>query len=270
MHVVHFVKKIIVVFFIVSFITLAPLSHAEASAAIHKQALLERIAFLTAQVQSLQKQLAALTSKTTPPERTGFAYKTKFYTGTYEALYYVQEKDLVRQNGQPVRSGDQMLWDTLLEIAGDTYADADISEFRIYNDLNSDISAFVEEKPDNTWILGFNREGSDIASIHDSDPIVKLLLHEYAHPLFFEEESISNDFKRAFWKGEAKQSYRSENFVSEYATTNAVEDLVESFVMFVQHDKPEGSTVKDRKVQFFYEYPSLVTLRSKLRESEHF
>lgn len=269
MHVVHFVKKFIVVFFIVSFITNTPLEAVQAST-VDRQALLERIAFLTAQVQKLQQQLASLTTQTGSLEKTGFSYKTKFYTGVYEALYYVQGDDLVRQNGQSVRSGDQMLWDTLLEIAGETFAGADISEFRIYNDLSSDISAFVEEKPDNTWILGFNREGSDIATIHDSEPIIKLLLHEYAHPIFFEKESITNDFKKEFWGNKKDQQYHSSNFVSEYATTNAVEDLVESFVSFVMYDKPNSTSLKDKKVQFFYAYPSLVTLRNELRKSEHF
>lgn len=56
------------------------------------------------------------------------------------------------------------------------------------------------------------------------------------------------------------------HFVTEYAATNAVEDIAESFAMFVMRDRVESpSTVAERKMVFFYKYPALVALRKHMR-----
>jgi len=59
----------------------------------------------------------------------------------------------------------------------------------------------------------------------------------------------------------------AEAFVTDYAATSIAEDIAESFSYFVMKDKPTGSAVKDKKVQFFYEFPVLVQLRTKIRAS---
>ncbi|MCA9385319.1 S-layer homology domain-containing protein [Candidatus Dojkabacteria bacterium] len=55
------------------------------------------------------------------------------------------------------------------------------------------------------------------------------------------------------------------SFVSEYAATNEVEDLAESFTFFVLQDRPTGSTTADQKILFFYNYPELIELREHMR-----
>ncbi|MFK7805148.1 MAG: hypothetical protein AB8G95_26175, partial [Anaerolineae bacterium] len=56
-----------------------------------------------------------------------------------------------------------------------------------------------------------------------------------------------------------------DRFVTEYAGTNPGEDIAESWTHFVLNDRPNGSSVADQKVQFFYQYPELVSLREKIR-----
>lgn len=52
-----------------------------------------------------------------------------------------------------------------------------------------------------------------------------------------------------------------DEFVTEYAVTNPEEDIAETFSYFILSPKPEGTTVKEKKVLFFYKYPELVELR---------
>lgn len=56
-------------------------------------------------------------------------------------------------------------------------------------------------------------------------------------------------------------------YVSDYAALNPEEDFAESFVQFVMQSEPEGDSIKVRKVQFFYQYPELLSLRSEIRWS---
>jgi len=55
-----------------------------------------------------------------------------------------------------------------------------------------------------------------------------------------------------------------DQFVTDYAVTNPAEDIAESWSFFVLSPKPEGNTIANEKVLFFYEYPELVDLRQKI------
>ncbi len=61
------------------------------------------------------------------------------------------------------------------------------------------------------------------------------------------------------------QKHQSE-FVSDYAPTNPAEDIAESFSFFVLTPRPSGNTIADQKLLFFYRYPELENLRSKIIE----
>ena len=55
-----------------------------------------------------------------------------------------------------------------------------------------------------------------------------------------------------------------DQFVDDYSTTHPDEDIAESFAYFVFSPKPTGSSIKDQKIAFFYEYPELVKLRENI------
>jgi len=55
-----------------------------------------------------------------------------------------------------------------------------------------------------------------------------------------------------------------DQFVSDYAATTPEEDIAESWAFFVLAPKPNGNTIADQKVLFFYEYPELVQLRESI------
>lgn len=58
---------------------------------------------------------------------------------------------------------------------------------------------------------------------------------------------------------------RHENeFVRDYAASNIHEDMAESFTYFVLEPKPEGDSVIDQKIRFFYDFPEMVALRQQI------
>lgn len=54
-------------------------------------------------------------------------------------------------------------------------------------------------------------------------------------------------------------------FVTDYAATNPAEDLAETISVFVLTDRPTGNDIKDQKVLFFWNDPSLLVLRDQIR-----
>ncbi len=82
-------------------------------------------------------------------------------------------------------------------------------------------------------------------------------------------------FINQFWKEDFKKSqngeendfysWKEENFVTDYASTNPWEDIAESFTYFVLKNKPTGTTVADKKTWMFYDFPELVKLRTVIR-----
>jgi len=58
---------------------------------------------------------------------------------------------------------------------------------------------------------------------------------------------------------------RADQFVTDYAATNPAEDIAESFTAFVLKDKPNGDSIADQKLRFFWDFPELVKLRELMR-----
>lgn len=56
-----------------------------------------------------------------------------------------------------------------------------------------------------------------------------------------------------------------DDFVTDYAATNPGEDIAESFTYFVLKQKASGDSLADKKINFFYDYTSLVNLRERIR-----
>ena len=55
-----------------------------------------------------------------------------------------------------------------------------------------------------------------------------------------------------------------DQFLTDYSATNPAEDIAESFGFFVFADKPDGDRIAEQKILFFYQYPELVELRTKI------
>lgn len=102
------------------------------------------------------------------------------------------------------------------------------------------------------------------------------------------EDSYINAFYDRFWAGIAEEwqpiddlsngddieayyealyafyEAHADQFVDDYAATNTTEDMAETFSYFVFDARPDGDTIAEQKVLFFYEYPALVQLREQI------
>ena len=56
-----------------------------------------------------------------------------------------------------------------------------------------------------------------------------------------------------------------DDFVSDYAATNVIEDFAESFMVYVIEDAPIGDSVAAEKLRFFEAIPELAAIRDRLR-----
>jgi hypothetical protein len=82
------------------------------------------------------------------------------------------------------------------------------------------------------------------------------------------------DFFYNFWSSGVslddfgQMKYDSKKFITEYATTNVVEDFAESFAFFVLEKDFQnlGNLPKYEKVKFFYGFPELLSMRSEMRQ----
>ena len=141
-----------------------------------------------------------------------------------------------------------------------------------------------------TWLLMLDTTGA--VEPHELD---RTMVHEYAHLMTLRlsqvpdsgyycdttlsigegcpiEGSYLDAFADLFYSetrnGEAELDYYDEDFVTEYASTNVVEDIAESFAEWVVHpERWNGDTLADEKVWFFEDYPELIQLKEEIREN---
>lgn len=191
------------------------------------------------------------------------------------------------------------VWDMWLRIVTPEVAGAVILDFRVGDSTESDTMAFVVQSDDPAlWTLAAN-----LAYADDQDLLLSTLVHEYAHvislspgqidpyasscdTLSLDEgcalpDSAIDEFDREFWSGfgpdapdptnaDADVAYEfylahEEDFVSDYAATNVVEDFAESFMTFVLEGEPSGDSVVARKLLFFWDRPDYVDIRDHVR-----
>lgn len=143
----------------------------------------------------------------------------------------------------------------------------------------------------------------DPADAGDREYFVETVLHEYCHYLTLNHEQVTytreqtvdtynesgmvsrkgsylDDFYQEFWTGylddclSCEDTYNFflrhyDDFIDPYASTDPSEDICESFAFFVLRPRnPWGEDeVWSRKLNFFYDYPELVSLRESVREN---
>lgn len=79
-------------------------------------------------------------------------------------------------------------------------------------------------------------------------------------------DDIRNDNKRQDGLDTFYQKYK-DRFVDDYAVTDANEDIAETWAFFVLGPKPQGDTVADQKILFFYQQPELAQLRGRILQN---
>jgi len=191
------------------------------------------------------------------------------------------------------------VWGTFTRVATLDFAAEVMTQYRVGDSASSDTLAYVYQDDDpQYWVLAANLATSD-----DPQQLIATLIHEYAHILMLGTDEVdpaatSCDtlqldegcahgdssllaFERQFWEpyGDAAPDLANtdadlawefylaheDDFVSDYAATNAIEDAAETFMTFVLEDEPSGDSVIARKIEFFWAYPEYVAIRERIR-----
>lgn len=187
------------------------------------------------------------------------------------------------------------IWREIAELSPDNLSNNYIEMYQIFDNKNDDTLAFVDDEDRNgKWRVAVNLAGYNTSTERENK---STFIHELAHIIslntaqinsnadqnscntFYLDEGCTKNnsylynFQKTFWVGVNKNSEGSAEFdenkyVTEYATTNEVEDLAESFAFFVlgKEDQP-SSPVKNVKINFFYNYPELVQIRKDMRST---
>ena len=190
------------------------------------------------------------------------------------------------------------VWNTFTRVATIDFASEVMTQYRVGDSAESDTLAYVyqENEPD-YWVLATN-----LATSGDPEQLIARLIHEYAHILTLDttqfeprasscstldldegcayEDSVLLAFTERFWASyedapdpantDSDVAYdfyleHEDDFVSDYAATNVVEDIAESFMTFVLEEEPSSDTVVAQKLLFFWDYPEFVAIRERIR-----
>lgn len=192
----------------------------------------------------------------------------------------------------------QHVWDTFKRVVTPAIVTAMVTHFRVGDAPKSDTMAYVYQNDNPAhWTLAVNLAASKV----DSD-LIATLVHEYGHLITLNdkqinakttscstltvEEGCAGDasylwkFKDQFWSAytdapeptnddanvaSAFYTAHEEDFVSDYAATNVVEDIAESFMTFTLESRPTGDSTIARKLDFFWQYPEFVMIRERIR-----
>lgn len=184
-------------------------------------------------------------------------------------------------------------------IAGANFAKY-VDEIVLISDKDSDedASVIVSDKDPQMWVLRINLGFLDERDGEEN--LIYGLVHEYAHILSLNdtqvdgfvsgecpaleisegcanEDSYINQFERKFWSSlnadpdaEEFGGYyegREEDFVTEYASTNAIEDFAETFAQYVLKDTTQFEGVAADKVQFMVDKPDIRDEVSRIRKA---
>lgn len=175
-----------------------------------------------------------------------------------------------------------------------------IAEFNLFTDGYSNILAYTSPIRDADGIADNTRFSINIdyydvfdenGTPRDWSKLTYTILHEYGHvlledetqvdlsvgtdthdPAGFVEGSFREAFYDCFWKDlgvTAVSDYQENpsNYVSRYGANYFHEDIADTFAVFVLGAKPEGSTVAEDKLRFFWEDAGIVALRGEIRAS---
>lgn len=177
------------------------------------------------------------------------------------------------------------VWDLIRRLSPDHISEKYISEYQIFENADDDTQAFVDDADgDGKWRIAVN-----IALYRESSQKERAatLVHELGHIITLNRDQVIPSatacqtkpidegcpkadsyfhlFTSKFWSQNPKLVYDAQSFVTEYAATSDAEDIAESFAFYVLESENKGSDIKDQKIRFFATYPSLVTMRTSMR-----
>ena len=192
---------------------------------------------------------------------------------------------------------DRAVWDFLCSILP-LEARQKIAEFNLFTDGTSNILAYTSpikegDATDNTRFsisIDYYDVYDENGAQRDWSKLTYTILHEYGHvlledetqidlskgtgthdPATFVEGSFRKNFYDAFWSGLGDTGvgdYEANptRYVSRYGANYFHEDIADTFAVFVLGDAPQGDTVAEEKLRFFWADPDMTALRTAIRQ----
>jgi hypothetical protein len=238
--------------------------------------------------QQIEEELASWTEELAD-DKEPVAEKNFSKNADAQASYKVTSGEKISLADGKDSDENRKIWQDIAALSPDNISDKYIETYEIFNSPNDDTLAFVDDEDGNgKWRVAVNlplhksstEREQKATLIHELGHIITLnsaqvnaQISEESCTNFFIDEgcananSYINNFKNKFWKGVSQQEFDENKFVTEYATSNEVEDLAESFAFFVLGKKENGDNEKQQKINFYYSYPDLVTVREAMRAS---
>ena len=150
---------------------------------------------------------------------------------------YLDYLDFLNENGSCYT--DKGLLKSIAEIKADEL---------LANNKTYDENAVMPENPssfeENTWQL-------------KKDGYLYKFVDRFYKDIYANDDWIDEDLYEKY----------PDEFVSEDAATNQGYDLKYSFSAFVTEDEPQGFSIAEQKIRFFYDFPELTELRENLRKN---
>ena len=193
---------------------------------------------------------------------------------------------------------DRAVWDFLCSILP-LEARQKIAEFNLFTDGASNILAYTSpvkegDVTDNTRFsisIDYYDVYDENGEKRDWSKLTYTILHEYGHvlledetqvdltkgdsthdPAAFIEGSFRKGFYDAFWSalgdtGVGDYDANPTHYVSRYGANYFHEDIADTFAVFVLGGQPQGDTVAEEKLRFFWADPDMVSLRAAIRQN---
>lgn len=192
------------------------------------------------------------------------------------------------------------VWDFVCSILPPS-ARTKIAEFNLFSDGYSNVLAYTSplRSEDGTTDNTRFSVNIDYYDVYDEDgtprdwsKLTYTILHEYGHVLLEDETQIDlhvgadthdpagfisgsfrANFYDAFWRaidtGTGVNDYEQNptHYVSRYGANYFHEDIADTFAVFVLGAKPEGDTIAEQKLLFFWNDADMVTLRQEIRQN---
>lgn len=100
----------------------------------------------------------------------------------------------------------------------------------------------------------------------NADSYINLFIEEFWYDIFDEWEDIDleEDEDRYYERLDEFYYNYEDQFVTDYAATSPEEDVAEAFSYFILAERPEGDSIAEEKVLFFYQFPELIQLRRQI------
>ena len=191
---------------------------------------------------------------------------------------------------------DAAVWEYLCSILP-LDARQKITEFNLFTDGTSNVLAYtspIQEDgvTDNTRFsisIDYYDVYDENGEKRDWSKLAYTILHEYGHvlledetqidltvgsgthdPAGFIEGSFRKAFYDAFWKdlgdtGVDDYDQNPTRYVSRYGANYFHEDIADTFAVFVLGGEPQGSTMAEDKLRFFWNDPDMMALRESIR-----